>query len=55
MKTKTATIIATGEALKVYPLRNGNYYDYNNMSEDKPPSAPKADKKEFARGELIFP
>ena len=51
---KKATIKATGEKLNVYSLRNGNYYNYDNMGSGKPPSAIKAGKKEFKKDELIF-
>ena len=53
MKIK-ATIKATGEVINVYQLSGGTYYDYDNMGEDKPPSAPKAGKKEFKKEELLF-
>lgn len=51
---KKVTVKATGEEINVYQLRLGNYYDYDNMSADKPPSAIKAGKKEFKKDELIF-
>ena len=51
---KKATIKATGETINVYSLSNGNYYDYDNMGADKPPSAMKAGKKEFKKDELTF-
>ena len=49
-----ATIKTTGETITVFSLNNGSYYDYYNMGEEKPPSAIKAGKKEFEKGELIF-
>ncbi|MFA5349052.1 MAG: hypothetical protein WC309_01620 [Candidatus Paceibacterota bacterium] len=49
-----ATIIATGETIEVYRLSNGNYYDANAISNNKQPSAKKANKKEFAKSELSF-
>lgn len=51
---KKATIKATGESITVYPLKNGNYYDSNAISEAAPPSCPKAGKKEFVKNELKF-
>ena len=47
-----AKIKETGERLKVYELANGNWYDYDNQEQDKPPTAVKANKKEFRPGEL---
>ena len=49
-----ATVKATGEKLNVYKLKNGNYYDYDSMGANLPPSAPKAGKKEFSPTELIL-
>lgn len=49
-----AIIKATDEKIIVYKLRNGNYYDFNNMSSSEPPSAPKANKKEFLPNELTI-
>lgn len=52
-----ATVKATGEKLLVYKLSGGNYYDYKNMGADLkmfPPSAPIANKKEFAPDELVI-
>lgn len=52
-----ATVKATGEKLRVYKLKSGNYYDYDNMGADLkmfPPSAPRANKKEFTKEELIL-
>lgn len=47
-----AKVLATNEHIKVYKLANGNWYDHENMEQDKPPSAVKADKKEFKTSEL---
>lgn len=47
-----AKVIATKEILKVYKLANGNWYDYDNQQQDKPPVAVKANKKEFSPDEL---
>ena len=47
-----ATIIATGEQIKVYSLKNGHYYDANAISNNNPPTAKRANKKEFTREEL---
>ena len=47
-----ARVIATAERLKVYRLANGNWYDYDNQEQDKPPVAVKANKKEFSSDEL---
>lgn len=47
-----AKVLATNERLKVYKLANGNWYDYDGMEQDKPPTAVKADKKEFSAKEL---
>jgi len=49
-----AIVKATSETLKVYRLKNGNYYDFENMGENMPPSAKKAGKKEFKPDELIM-
>ena len=49
-----ATVKATGEKLNVYKLHNGNFFDYDNMGGNMPPSAAKAGKKEFAPEELII-
>jgi hypothetical protein len=54
-QTFTATVKSTGETLTVYKLQNGNYYDYENMGANMPPSAQKAGKKEFDKTELILP
>lgn len=51
---RLATVIKTGETIKVYQLQNGNYYDYEGMSEAKPPTATGAGKKEFEKKELKF-
>jgi len=51
---KKATIIATSEQINVYKLENGNYYDYDGLGENKPPTATKANKKEFEKKELRF-
>lgn len=51
---KKATIIETGETIDVYRLDTGNWYDYEGMGMDKPPTAAKADKKEFEEKELKF-
>ena len=50
--TLTATIKATGERIRLYKLNNGNYYDFDNMGANQPPSAPKANKKEFTKDKL---
>ena len=52
MEIYKAKVIDTGERLKVYKLANGNWYDYDNMDKDAPPSAVKANKKEFSAEEL---
>lgn len=49
---KPVTVRATGEKLNVYKLQNGNYYDYDAMGAGDPPTAHKADKKEFTKNEL---
>lgn len=45
---------STGEILEVYKLKNGNFYDYKNMGEHLPPSAPISGKKEFKKSEVII-
>ena len=47
-----AKVLATGEKLTVYKLANGSWYDHENMEQDAPPAAPKANKKEFRPNEL---
>ena len=47
-----AKVIDTSERLKVYRLANGNWYDYDNQEQDKPPIAVNAGKKEFLPDEL---
>lgn len=55
MKTDLkATIKATGETILVYRLSNVNYYDSNAMGANIPPSAPKANKKEFKPEEITI-
>ena len=54
MKTYNATIKSTGEIIKVYKLKNGNYHDYENMGYSEPPKAHKAGKKEFTPSELTI-
>jgi len=49
-----ATVKATNEKINVYLLNDGDYYDYDNMSERLPPSAPKANKKRFKKEELTL-
>ncbi len=49
-----ATIIETGEQVNVYKLENGNYYDFDGLGENNPPTAVKANKKEFTKKELRF-
>lgn len=49
-----AKVKETGEILTVYKLHNSNYYDYDNMGEDMPPKAVKANKKEFSKNEVII-
>lgn len=53
MATFQATIKATGETIRVYKLHDQDFYDYDNMGEDKPPAASKAGKKKFSKEELI--
>ena len=50
--TYQATIKSTGERIRVYKLRDGNYADYDNMGMDQPPKAMKANKKVFTESEL---
>lgn len=50
---KKATIKETGEKINVYQLSNSNYYDYDAMGEDQPPTS-KLGKKEFTKEELTF-
>lgn len=47
-----AKVKDTGEILTVYKLHNSNYYDYDNMGANEPPSAIKANKKEFSKDEI---
>ena len=49
-----ATVKKTGENLIVYSLKDGNFYDFENLSEALPPSAPKSGKKEFTKDEIII-
>jgi len=53
-KELKATIKATSEKITVYRLNNGNYFDFENMGANMPPSAVKAGKKEFKESELII-
>lgn len=50
--TFRAQITATGELITLYALRNGNFYDHDNLAAFKPPAATIANKKEFAPHEL---
>jgi len=52
MEIYKAKVLATAERLTVYKLANGNWYDYENQGQDKPPTAVRADKKEFRTDEL---
>lgn len=49
-----ARVKATGEVLTVYKMKDGNYYDYENMGSDFPPKAIRAGKKQFEPYELII-
>ena len=53
-KQLDATVKSTGEKLTVYKLQNGNYYDFEAMWHNEPPSAPKSGKKEFSPSELTI-
>jgi len=50
---KKATVIATGEKIKVYKLNGGRWHDYDSQG-SFPPSAPKSGKREFSDHELKF-
>ncbi len=52
MEIYKAKVLDTNERLTVYKLANGNYYDYEAMEHELPPSAVKANKKEFRANEL---
>jgi len=51
--TNEITIKSTGEKIKAYKLENGNWYDYDGMGANSPPTS-KTGKREFTKEEIII-
>lgn len=54
MSTQLFTVLIkeTNEKVIVYKLKNGNFYDFENMAKNLPPTAKEAGKKEFTPNEV---